>query len=139
MRATPFVANVVFAAIAGSLVGFNLVTGPFAVLPAIRSAMAHPAQRSDVAHKTDRLPLYSASSASVTVLAPAARQLGMIDGSSGVPLNASIVVKNVVSADATPIAPRRTPRNIEPEMSAPQPRTLRADAGNAHRTQIAAR
>jgi hypothetical protein len=138
MRATPFVANVVFAAIAGSVVGINLVTGPFAVLPALRTALAHPAQRTDIAHKTDRMPLYSASSASVTVLAPAARQLGMIDR-GGTPLNVSIVVKNVVSADATPVFPRNTPRNSEPEMSRPQPRTLRADAGGEPATQIAAR
>jgi hypothetical protein len=138
MRATPFVANVVFAAIAGSLVGVNLVTGPFSVLPALRSALAHPAQSTDVARKTDRLPLYSASSASVTVLAPAARQLGMIDR-GGERLNVSIAAKNVVSADATPLVPRITPRKTEPEMSAPQPRTLRADAGDEHATRIAAK
>jgi hypothetical protein len=138
MRATPFVANVVFAAIAGSVVGLNLVTGPFAVLPALRAVLAHPAQRTDIAHKTDRMPLYSASSASVTVLAPAAKQLGMIDR-GGTPLNVSIVVKNVVSADATPVFPRGTPRKTEPEISLPQPRTLRADAGDGQATQIAAR
>ena len=100
----------------------------------MRSAFAPSAQTTDVAHKTDRLPLYSASSASVTVLAPTAGQVGLIERGSGAPLNVSIVLKNVVAgARAVPF----TPRNPDPE--SPQPRTLRADAGDEHRTLIAAR
>lgn len=96
MPATPSLANVILGGIAASLVAAHLFAGATSPSTSADDPVADARVDSGHAHKGDRLALFHAQEASVTVAAPSVTLFGVTETESGTRPNTSVALKNVV-------------------------------------------